>query len=78
MARKKREIEELSATIAALAAPGLKPKELMKAVKTKHPGGSGKDITRAALFAMIESAERNDQDKAKRLQEFSIAERSVD
>jgi hypothetical protein len=73
----KRNIEELSMTIANLASLGMKPKELTKAVKAKHPEASGKDITRAALYAMILSA-GTDLEKARRLQEFSIVERSLE
>jgi len=55
----------------------MKPKELLKAVKVQHPDASGKDITRAALYAMIVHAV-SDEEKARRLQEFSIVERSID
>ena len=72
-----RDIQRLSDTIAKLASPDMKPKELLKAVKVQHPDASGKDITRAALYAMIVHAV-SDEEKARRLQEFSIVERSID
>jgi hypothetical protein len=72
-----REIEKISQTLTRLAAPGLKPKKLLRAVQKEHPNASKKEIVRAAFFALIVSAE-HDLDKAKRLHEFALAGRTTD
>lgn len=45
-------IEQLSTTLQGLAGPGIKRKELIAAVREKHPKASKKDIVRAAFYAL--------------------------
>lgn len=52
-----RKIEDIAATVTALAAPGMKPKDLIAAVREKHPDAGKKAIVRAAFYAAIEQAE---------------------
>ena len=73
----KTELEKVAATIDKLATPNMKSKDLMKAVKAAHPDVSSKTITRAALHAKIQNCEA-DGNKAQRLQDFSITQRTVD
>jgi hypothetical protein len=72
-----RQIEKISETLTRLATPGLKPKKLLKAVRKEHPQASKKEIARAAFFALIVAADQ-DPDKAKRLQDFALVERTAD
>ena len=68
-------IEELAATLQGLAGPGIKRKELIAAVREKHPKATKKDIVRAAFYALTSTAE-GDVERARRLQDFALAERT--
>lgn len=70
-----REIEKISTTLASLATPKTTPKELLKAVRKRHPEASKKTIVRAAFYSIISNADQ-DPDKARRLQHFAIGERA--
>jgi hypothetical protein len=59
---KLREIEEIAATIRALASPGMKPKALIDAVQERHPRATKKEIARAAFLSVILSAEHDPED----------------
>jgi dTDP-4-dehydrorhamnose reductase len=50
-------IQDIAATVTALASPGMKPKDLIAAVREKHPDVGKKAIVRAAFYAAIEQAE---------------------
>ncbi len=50
-------IEQLAATLQGLAGPGIKRKELIAAVREKHPKASKKDIVRAAFYALASTVE---------------------
>ena len=68
-------IEELAATLQGLAGPGIKRKELVAAVREKHPKASKKDIVRAAFYALT-SAVDGDVERAQRLHDFALSERA--
>lgn len=69
-----REIEEIGATLHSLASPKMSPKELLKAVRERHPKASKKAIVRAAFYSIIANAGA-DPEKDQNLQAFAIAER---
>lgn len=69
------EIEGIARTIAALAAPGMKPKQLLSAVRKKHRSATKKDLSRAAFLAAIVSAD-SDPDKAARIHDVALASRT--
>jgi hypothetical protein len=69
------EIEKISATLAKLATPKTTPRELLKAVRKRHPDASKKTIVRAAFYSIISNADA-DPAKAERLQGFAIGERA--
>ena len=69
------DLQAIAKTVSALAAPGLKPKDLIAAVRKKHPDASKKEVSRAAFLAMIEAAEGN-PDHAHRMQELALASRA--
>lgn len=68
------EIEKLAGTITRFARPGMKPKQLIEAVREEHPKASKKDIVRAAFYAVIISAD-NDPMRAQHLHEFALEQR---
>lgn len=68
-------IEELAGTLQGLAGPGIKRKELVSAVREKHPKASKKDIVRAAFYALT-SAVDGDLERAQRLHDFALTERA--
>jgi hypothetical protein len=68
-------IEQLATTLQGLAAPGIKRKELIAAVREKHPKASKKDIVRAAFYALT-SAVDGDVERANRLHDFALRERA--
>lgn len=70
-------IEELAATLHGLAGPGIKRKELIGAVREKHPKASKKDIVRAAFYALT-SAVDGDVERAQRLHQFALSERTAE
>jgi hypothetical protein len=65
----------LERSLVELVRPGLKPKELIDAVRKRHPKASKKQIVRAAFSSLIKIAD-DEEDKARALQGFAIAERS--
>lgn len=70
-------IEQLATTLQGLAGPGIKRKELFAAVREKHPKASRKDIVRAAFYALT-SAVDGDVERAQRLHDFALSERSAE
>ncbi|TNM61561.1 hypothetical protein [Aliirhizobium smilacinae] len=52
----------MAVTIKELVVPGMKPKELIEAVKERHPKASKKEIARAAFLTVILSAEFDPDD----------------
>ena len=70
----KSDIEEIGETLHRLANPKLKPKELLKAVRERHPKASKKTIVRAAFYSIIANSEP-DPEKAQALHNFALGER---
>jgi hypothetical protein len=68
-------IEQLAATLQGLAGPGIKRKALIAAVRERHPKASKKDIVRAAFYALT-SAVEGDVERARRLHDFALMERT--
>ena len=68
------EMENLARTIARLARPDMRPKQLIEAVRDEHPKASKKDIVRAAFYAVIVSADK-DPVQARRLHKFALEQR---
>ncbi|MVA23902.1 hypothetical protein V6582_09615 [Agrobacterium vitis] len=52
------DIEEIARTISSLAGPGMRPKQLVEAVRKKHPDATKKEISRGAFYAVILAAEK--------------------
>ncbi|MCJ8517926.1 hypothetical protein ABID21_000550 [Pseudorhizobium tarimense] len=55
------DISIIANTVSDLATPGMTPKELLRAVRKHHPRASKKQVTRAAFYALIISAEQGSQ-----------------
>ncbi|NKE12443.1 hypothetical protein FVP47_07455 [Mycobacterium tuberculosis] len=53
----------------------MKRRELVAAVREKHPKASKKDIVRAAFYALT-SAVDGDVERAQRLHDFALSERA--
>ena len=70
-------IKQLATTLQGLAGPGIKRKELIAAVREKHPKASKKDIVRAAFYALTTTVE-GDVERARRLQDFALSERTAE
>ena len=70
------DIQAIAKTVSALAAPGLKPKDLIAAVRKQHPDASKKEVSRAAFLAMIQAAE-GDPDHANHMHEVALASRGA-
>jgi hypothetical protein len=70
----KSDIEEIGETLHALASPQQKPKDLLRAVRERHPKASKKTIVRAAFYSIIANSGR-DPEKAQALHNFAIVER---
>ncbi|GJE78011.1 hypothetical protein [Methylorubrum suomiense] len=78
-------IDEIAATLRTVAAAGMKPKNLLAAVRERHPEASKKEVVRAAFYALIENqtqAQARDQDPASKqaadLHAFAIQARAAD
>lgn len=67
--------EGVERSLVELVKAGQKPKDLIEAVRKRHPKVSKKQIVRAAFSSLIKIAD-DDEDKARALQGFAIAERS--
>lgn len=70
------DISTIAATVSTLAAPGMKPKALIAAVRERHPDATKKQVVRAAFYALTESGE-TDPETARRLHDFALAQRSA-
>ncbi|WP_244028262.1 hypothetical protein [Methylobacterium sp. J-090] len=67
-------IAELAAVLRQVASPGIKPKELIHAVREKHPDVTKKDIVRAAFFALSDGPASN-ATQSDELHDFALKER---
>jgi hypothetical protein len=66
-------IEALADTLRSVATAGMKPKELLAAVRERHPHATKKEVVRAAFYALTEGHEH-----AHDLHSFAITERAFD
>ncbi|KAB1072560.1 hypothetical protein F6X53_28075 [Methylobacterium soli] len=55
----------------------MKPKDLLSAVRERHPNATKKEIVRAAFFALIEG-HGTSSEQAQNLHSFAIGERGSD
>lgn len=69
------EIAEIAETVERLAEPGMKPKELLRAVRKEHPYATKKDVSRAAFYAVILASEK-DSDRVTQLHDIAIDTRN--
>jgi hypothetical protein len=51
------DLKALADSISRLAQPGMRPTELIAAVRKEHPDARKKDVARAAFYAVILAAE---------------------
>lgn len=70
-------IDDIVKTLASVATPGMKPKDLIAAVKEKHPDVSKKEIVRAAFYSLTDG-NGVDAEKARDLHAFALSERASD
>lgn len=70
-------IETLAATVSSCAVPGSKPKEIIAAVRERHPEASKKDVVRAAFYALT-GGDALDGEKSRQLHDLAITERASD
>jgi hypothetical protein len=68
-------IEELSTTLLNVAKPGLKPRDLIKAVRKTHPKATKKEVVRAAFHALVSDKKVEDGAVAA-IHDFAITERA--
>lgn len=64
------DIEDIARMIAKLALRGMRPKDLVDAVRKKHPAASKKEISRAAFYAVILAADE-EPGRAEKLHELA-------
>lgn len=70
-------ISDLATILREVASPGLKPKELIAAVREKHPEATKKEIVRAAFFTLSDGHEANAAQTGE-LHSFALKERGTD
>lgn len=69
------DIAEVARSVAELVAPSMSSKDLIQAVREKHPGASKKEISRAAFYAVILAAEQKSE-RANGLYDFASVTRN--
>lgn len=69
------DIEDIARTIADLALPGMRPKDLVDAVRKKHAAASKKEISRAAFYAVSLAADE-EPGRAEGLHELASVTRN--
>ncbi|MDL2408188.1 hypothetical protein PY650_21565 [Rhizobium calliandrae] len=55
------EMANIAETVGRLATNGMKPKELIAAVRQEHPNASKKDVSRAAFYAVIIASQQKSE-----------------
>ena len=68
-------LQDIAETLLAVASPNMTPKQLVKAVKKKHPKASKKDVVRAAFYAVLSQADSRPQ-LTGQLHAFALSERT--
>jgi hypothetical protein len=71
---KSKDTNELEGSLVDLARPDMKPKELLKAMRERHPKARKKEIVLAAFSSLIRVADEYPE-KARVLQNFALTER---
>ncbi|MBB4000483.1 hypothetical protein [Aureimonas pseudogalii] len=66
------DIYAIAVSVTELAQPGIKPKDLIEAVRERHPAASKKQIVRGAFMAVITQVEA-EPGKAARMHEAAIS-----
>jgi hypothetical protein len=70
-------IQSLSTSLLTHARPGLRPKDVISAVRQDYPRVPKDQLVRAAFYAMLSVAE-SDMEKAALLHDFAMRERMRD
>ncbi|WP_071000771.1 hypothetical protein [Methylobacterium sp. C1] len=70
-------VETLAATLCDVAVPGMSRKDLVAAVRERHPEVTKKEVVRAAFYALTD-ADAIREEQARHLHEFALAERVSD
>ena len=70
-------IEALAETLRSVATTGMKPKELLAAVRERHPHATKKEVVRAAFYALTEG-HSGSPEHVRDLHSFAITERAFD
>lgn len=68
------DLEVVAESVLRLAEPGMRPRQLVEAVRKEHPKARKKEIVRAAFYALISNAVR-DVERVARLHSFALSER---
>ncbi|MEG9527353.1 MAG: hypothetical protein MIL41_16565 [Hyphomicrobiales bacterium] len=68
-------VETIAVTLRELAAPGMSRKDLIAAVRERHPEATRNDVVRAAFYALTEPGSIREE-QALHLHDFAIAERA--
>ena len=71
------DVEKLARAVIESRVSGMKPKDLIEAVRAKHPKASKKEISRAAFYAVIMMADTHPDDAAE-VQALALASRGDD
>lgn len=69
------EIARIAETVERLAKPGMKPKDLVEAVRKEHPHATKKEVSRAAFYTVILASEQ-DSDRVTELHHIAVATRN--
>lgn len=67
-------LAQLASTLRHVASPGIKPKELIAAVREKYPEATKKEIVRAAFFSLSDGHDTN-PGQTGQLYDFALKER---
>ena len=67
-------ISDLATTLRHVASPGIKPKDLIAAVREKYPEATKKEIVRAAFFSLSDGHDVNPGQTGE-LYDFALKER---
>lgn len=67
-------LAEIAATLRHVASPGIKPRDLIAAVREKHPEATKKEIVRAAFFSLSDGHDTNPGQTGE-LYDFALKER---
>lgn len=67
-------LAEIAATLRHVASPGIKPRDLIGAVREKYPEATKKEIVRAAFFSLSDGHDANPGQTGE-LYDFALKER---